>query len=92
MEALYETQSVLIGLIGWAATVLATTSASRLSLNERRMMIVCSWMLWMAPALGLLAAQGLISADMAALVAGGTTLLLAMAVMFGARQRPRTRP
>ncbi|NTU83628.1 MAG: hypothetical protein HGA45_30370 [Chloroflexales bacterium] len=88
---LFQLQSFLIGLIGWAATVLVIENATRLTLNDRRAMIVCSWMLWMIPAFGALVLRGLITTDIAALYVGLTTGALGLIMLVGAIT-PRTRP
>lgn len=93
MESFFQLQSVLIGLIGWAATVVLTLGASRLTVNDRRMMAVCSWMLWMIPALGTLVYRGLITTDVAALYVGGSTVFVGLIVLLTAiAAKPRTRP
>lgn len=93
MESLFELQSVLIGLIGWAATVVLSLNSSRLTTNDRRLMAVCSWMLWMIPALGTLVYRGLIATDTAALYVGGSTVFVGLIVLLTAvAARPRTRP
>lgn len=93
MESLFQLQSVLIGLIGWAATVVLALGSSRLTANDRRLMAVCSWMLWMIPALGTLVFRGLITTDVAALYVGGSTVLVGLVVLLTAiAARPRTRP
>lgn len=91
MVMLFQLQSFLIGLIGWAATVLVIENATRLTLNDRRAMIVCSWMLWMIPAFGALVLRGLITTDIAALYVGLTTGALGLIMLVGAIT-PRTRP
>jgi magnesium-transporting ATPase (P-type) len=91
MEELYQLQSVCIGLIGWAATSLLILGSTRLTINDRRMAIVCSWMLWLMPALGALVYRGLLTTQTAALYCGATTLIMAAIVAVSA-VRPRTRP
>jgi hypothetical protein len=86
MEALYEVQGILIGIVGWAATALAVLSSSRLNPTERRMMVVCCWMLWMIPALGSLVYRGLLTTDSAALLCGSTTFLLGMIAILSSRR------
>lgn len=91
MENFNQLQSVLIGLIGWAATAVITLNASRLTVNDRRMMLVCSWMLWMIPSLGALVYRGILTTDSAALYVGASTVIMAIIVLITAI-RPRTRP
>jgi hypothetical protein len=90
MEIVQEVQGLLIGIVGWAATALAVLSSTRLNPTERRMMVVCCWMLWMIPALGSLVYRGLITTDMAALLCGSTTIFLGMIAFFSG-WRPKTR-
>jgi uncharacterized membrane protein len=93
MATLYPLQSILFGLMGWAAMALAVMSASRLTNNDRRAMIVCSWMLWMIPAFGALVYRGLMTTNTAAIYCATTTVFLAMIVVVGSVVRPpRTRP
>jgi hypothetical protein len=91
MHDFFQLQSFLIGLIGWAATVLMIENAPRLTLNDQRAMVVCSWMLWMIPAFGALVLRGLITTDIAALYVGLTTCVLGVIMLVGAIA-PRTRP
>jgi hypothetical protein len=81
VASIYSLQSILFGLMGWAATSLVVMSASRLTNNDRRAMVVCGWMLWMIPAFGVLAYRGIITTDTAALYCGITTLCLALIVV-----------
>ncbi|NTV63837.1 MAG: hypothetical protein HGA65_09910 [Oscillochloris sp.] len=91
MASLYPLQSILLGLMGWAAMGLVIMNASRLTDNDRRAMIVCSWMLWMIPAFGVLVYRGLMTTDSAAIYCGVTTMGLA-AVVIATSVRTRTRP
>jgi hypothetical protein len=90
MTFLFDTQSLLLGLMGWAATVLAVENASRLTVNDRRAMIVCCWMLWMIPAFGGLVLKGLMSTDTAAFYVGISTAGIGLIMLLGALV-PRTR-
>ncbi len=94
MDVLSELQSLLLGLMGWAATLIALEGASRLTANERRAMAVCCWVLWMAPAFGALTLNGVLTTDMAALYVGLTTLAIGAIELLGAigGRPPRTRP
>lgn len=82
----------LLALMGWAATILLLEGASRLTLNDRRAMIVCSWMLWMIPGVGSFVLEGLLTTDVAALIVASTTIALGLVMLVGAVVRPRTRP
>lgn len=91
MENLFNLQGLLLGLMGWAATVLVIENATQLTLNDRRAMIVCCWMLWMIPAFGTLVMQSLMRTDTAALYVGLTTGAMGLIMLVGA-VGPRTRP
>lgn len=84
METLAQIQGFLIGMIGWAATVMLTLGSSKLNAAEQRAMIVFSWTLWMIPALGALVYRNLIDINAAAFLCGGTTLILALLVSISA--------
>ncbi|RRR71085.1 MAG: hypothetical protein EI684_12050 [Candidatus Viridilinea halotolerans] len=92
MEIFFELQGFLIGLVGWAATVLIIQTAERLNVNDKRAMAVCSWVLWMIPAIGTLTLSGILTINTAALYVGATTLALGALVVLGALAGPRTRP
>lgn len=92
MELLSYNPGFLLALMGWAATILMIEGASRLTINDRRAMIVCSWMLWMIPGVGTFVLQGLLTTDTAALMVAGTTVMLGLIMLLGAVVRPRTRP
>jgi uncharacterized membrane protein len=83
VASIYPLQSILLGLMGWAATSLVVMNGSRLTNNDRRVMVVCGWMLWMIPAFGVLAYRGMITTDAAALYCGITTACLALIVVIG---------
>ncbi|PDW04701.1 hypothetical protein [Candidatus Viridilinea mediisalina] len=91
MEILFELQGFLIGLIGWAASVLMIQNSERLTVNDKRAMAVCMWVFWMMPGIGTLALQGVLTMSTAALYVGITTLALGALVLLGA-VGPRTRP
>lgn len=93
MEMLFEVPGFFLALMGWAGTVLLLESASRLTINDRRAMVVCSWVAWMTPGFGSFVLAGLMATNMAALYVGVTTMVLAVIILLGAaRHRPRTRP
>lgn len=92
MDLLSFHPGFFLALMGWAATILALESASRLTVNDRRAMTVCSWMLWMIPGVGSFVLEGLLTTDMAALIVGATTTFMGLVMLVGAVVRPRTRP
>ncbi len=91
MELLTHLPGFLLALMGWAATVLLLENATRLTVNDRRAMVVCSWMLWMIPGIGTLVLNGLLATDLAALIVATTTVALGLIMLVGANRRPRTR-
>jgi len=84
MDLIGQLPGFLLGLIGWAATMLVLDSATRLAANDRRAMIVCSWMFWMIPGLGTFVLNGLMTTDTAALFIAVTTMALGMIMLVGA--------
>lgn len=82
----------LLALMGWAATLLLIENGSRLTVNDRRAMTVCSWMLWMIPGVGTFVLDGLLTTDTAALIVAASTIVLGLIVVLGAVVRFRTRP
>jgi uncharacterized membrane protein YGL010W len=92
MEMLTQLPGFLLALMGWAATALMLENASRLTLNDRRAMVVCSWMLWMIPGIGTFVLRGLLSTHEAALFVAATTIAMGLIMLLGAFVRPRTRP
>ncbi|MBP1464711.1 hypothetical protein EYB53_003205 [Candidatus Chloroploca sp. M-50] len=91
MEMLSDLQSILIGLIGWAATTLMLENASRLTITDRRVMSVFSWTIWMIPAFGALVLQGLLTTYTAVLYVCITTLALGVIMVIGVSRRTHTR-
>ena len=84
MDLIGQLPGFLLGLIGWAATVLMIEGATRLTVNDRRAMIVCSWMFWMIPGLGIFVLRGLMTTDTAALFIAVTTMVLGLIMLIGA--------
>ena len=84
MDLIGQLPGFLLGLIGWAATVLMIEGATRLTVNDRRAMIVCSWMFWMIPGLGTFVLRGLMTTDTAALFIAVTTMALGLIMLIGA--------
>ena len=84
MDLIGQLPGFLLGLIGWAATVLMIEGATRLTVNDRRAMIVCSWMVWMIPGLGTFVLRGLMTTDTAALFIAVTTMVLGLIMLIGA--------
>lgn len=92
MELLAHLPGFLLGLMGWAATVLLVENAWRLTVNDRRAMIVCSWMLWMIPGFGTFVLNGILTTDTVAMIVATTTIALGLIMLVGAFVRTRTRP
>ncbi|NTU83917.1 MAG: hypothetical protein HGA45_31850 [Chloroflexales bacterium] len=90
MTMLSVVPNIWIGLIGWVATLLVITNAARLTIRDRRILSICSWMLWMLPAFGLLVYRGVIPLATATLYIGATTS--GMGIVMCAITGPRTDP
>ncbi len=86
MDTLYALQSILLGLLGWAATGMVVMGTSRLTLTDRRVMLVCNWLLWMIFAFGTLVYRGLMTTSTAAIYCGVSTVALGLVVIASARR------
>lgn len=80
MELLAQSQGPLIGLMGWAATVVLILSSLKYNAVQQRTLVVCAWVVWMSPAFGALVHQGWLTADSAMLLFGGMTVGLVLLV------------
>lgn len=83
MEIVNSFYGVLIGLLGWAATGLWILNAPRLSELDRRLMILCMWLIWMIPGLGTLVLNEILSISSLVIISSLTTMLWG-ALLFGA--------
>ncbi len=92
MAMMVQVPGFFLALMGWAATLLLLENATRLTVNDRRAMAVCSWVAWMTPGFGSFVLAGRLATDTAALYVGVTTMLLTVIILLGARSRTRTRP
>ncbi len=82
MELLTESPSLVLGLIGWAATAKLFYD-SDLAAWQRRVMIVFTWLLWMIPAFDVTVYLGLMPSHTAVTLCAGMTMVLAMLVSLG---------
>jgi hypothetical protein len=92
LDLVYQLDGLLIGIIGWAATILLTTNSTKLSALEQRAMVVCSWGAWMLPAAGTLVYREIIATETAIVFCFVTTLLMGVVASIGAIGSGRTRP
>ncbi len=65
MPILMLTPSILLGVIGWAATARLIFDTTELSPLHQRLLIVFTWLLWMVPAFDVTVYQGLITSELA---------------------------
>jgi hypothetical protein len=75
MEIVNSLYGVLIALLGWSATGLWILNAPRLSELDRRLMILCMWLLWMIPGLGTLVLNEVLSISSLVIISSLTTML-----------------
>ncbi|MFQ3664313.1 MAG: hypothetical protein SNJ69_18215, partial [Chloroflexaceae bacterium] len=61
MEILFQVPGFFLALMGWAATILLLQDSPRLTVNERRGMMICSWVAWMTPGFGSFVLAGLMA-------------------------------
>jgi hypothetical protein len=80
--------AILVALVGWFATI-RVISASRLSSGKKRLLMIPSWLPWMALALGAPILSGLISLPNAMNLGGAMTMGMLVSVVLSRRQPPR---
>ena len=80
--------AILIALIGWFATI-RVIGASRLSSGMKRLLMIPSWIPWMALALGAPILSGLISFPNAVNLGGAMTVGMMVSLVLSQRQPPR---
>lgn len=91
MEMFMEWSGPIIGVIGWAATVIVILRATRITLVQKHAIVVLSWMMWMFPGFDILVRRDLIHGDVAMNYFGGLTVVLATFVFLSAlRMRARS--
>lgn len=78
--------AILVALVGWFATI-RVISASRLSSGKKQLLLVPSWIPWMAFALGAPILSGLISLPNAINLGGAMTVGMVVSVVLSQRQR-----
>lgn len=84
MDALAQSPSLLLGVMGWAATVSLLNESNRLPLWQRRAMIIFTWMLWMIPAFDTTVYQGVLSTEAAMLYCGALTTAIILFISLTA--------
>jgi hypothetical protein len=80
--------AIIIAIVGWFATIFAI-SRSPLSSKWKRILLVPSWIPWLALALGAPILSGLIPLNDAINVGGAMTTGLVVSIVFARRQSPR---
>jgi ABC-type iron transport system FetAB permease component len=92
MDTLAELSGLAISIIGWAATVLIILGITSLTENDRRALIVSSWLIWGSFGFGTLVLHGLLTIDGAALYTAVTIAVLASVVLASAllARRPKS--
>jgi hypothetical protein len=84
MELLFNAPSLLIGLIGWAATAAVCVDSPRTTAAQRRVLIILGWLIWMIPAFNTLVRRGMLTADTATIACGGISVALTLVVSLSA--------
>lgn len=77
--------AIVIALIGWFATI-RLISTARWSANTKQMLLVASWVPWLAIALGAPIMAGQISLTQAINLGGAITMGMAVSVVVSWRQ------
>jgi hypothetical protein len=60
-----QSPNLLLGLIGWAATAKLLIDMADLTIWQRRLMTLFTWLLWMVPAFDVTVYQGQMNTDTA---------------------------
>jgi hypothetical protein len=80
--------AIVIALVGWFATVFAI-SRSSLSGRRKRILLIPSWVPWLALALGAPILSGIIPLSEAVNIGGAMTMGMLVSVVISRRQTPR---
>lgn len=80
--------AILVALVGWFAT-LRVIGASRLSSGKKRLLMIPSWIPWMALALGAPVLAGFISVPGAINLGGAMTVGMMVSMVFSNRRPPQ---
>jgi len=80
--------AIIIALIGWFATIL-TISRSSMSSKRKRLLLIPSWIPWLALALGAPILSGLLPLNEAVNIGGALTTGMLVSLVISGRQQPR---
>jgi hypothetical protein len=80
--------AIVIALIGWFATVFVI-SRSSLSGRRKRILLISSWIPWLALALGAPILSGTILLTEAVNIGGAMTMGMVVSLVVSRRQKPR---
>lgn len=80
--------AILVALVGWFAT-LRVISASHLSSGKKRLLMIPSWIPWMALALGAPILSGFLTVPGALNLGGAMTLGMMVSLVFSSRRPPQ---
>lgn len=86
MAAPAVTGAIVIALIGWFATIFAI-SKSRLNTKKKLLLLVPSWVPWMALALGAPIISGMIPLTEAINIGGAITMGMVVSLVISRNQR-----
>jgi hypothetical protein len=88
MAAPAVTGAIVIALIGWFATIFAI-SKSRLNGKKKLLLLVPSWVPWMALALGAPILSGILPLTEAINIGGAITMGMVVSLVISRNQRTR---
>jgi hypothetical protein len=80
--------AILVALIGWFATV-RVIGTSRLGSRTKRLLMIPSWIPWMALALGAPILSGIMTLPHAINLGGAMTVGMMVSIVLAQRQPPR---
>ena len=80
--------AIIIALVGWFATIFAI-SRSSMSSKKKRVLLIPSWIPWLALALGAPILSGMIPLTEAVNIGGALTAGMLVSLVISGRQQPR---
>lgn len=80
--------AIVIALVGWFATIFAI-SRSSMSRRRKRILLIPSWIPWLALALGAPILSGIIPLADAVNIGGAMTMGMLVSLVISRRQTPR---
>jgi hypothetical protein len=88
MNTVAVSGAIIIALVGWFATIF-TISRSSVSSKRKRLLLIPSWIPWLALALGAPILNGMLPLSEAVNIGGALTTGMLVSLVISTRQQPR---